>query len=142
MAKKYKVQKQIRDAREKHEIKITGEIRAKMRAGGNMWECLNKLRGINKERDDSMRVYGEDRVIMEEREAEDKVEGVFRVIYKTGQREITPVHSGMRGEGAKEELKLKYEASRANVIEMEGITVHLGMSWSISRKGKQRGQIK
>ena len=55
------VQKLIRDSREKHEIEMTKEIKAKMKmgkGGKNLWECINKLLGKEMKEED-LEVYDE-----------------------------------------------------------------------------------
>ena len=63
---------------------------------------------------------------MEEQEAERQIEMVFKEIYRSDEEEITPVHSGMWGNGAREELERRYERTNSTRINLEGITVYTG----------------
>ena len=124
------VQRQIREARERHEIELTREIRRKMkegRGGKKLWECMNKLLGRNKVKEEKMEVYDENGVLMEEEEAANQIEEVFKEIYKSSEKELTPIHSGMWGRGARERLEREYQRTNPERVRLEGVTVYVGI---------------
>ena len=130
MNQKLVVQKLIREARERYELELTKEIRGKMResrGGKRLWECMDKLMGRNKKREEKIEVYGENGAKMEEGEAADRIEEVFKEIYKSDRKELTPVHSGMWGRGAKEDLERMYARTNPSRINLEGVTIYEGI---------------
>ena len=123
------VQKWIWDEKEKQEIKLTMEIRKQMRGGGKgskVWDCINKLRGKEKKKDEQAKIYAEDGKIMGEKEGEYEVEKIFKNAYKTGQKNKTPIYSGNWKEGAKEKLEKKYENEKPGKVVLEGVVVYIG----------------
>ena len=82
------VQKLIRDSREKHEIEMTKEIKAKMKmgkGGKNLWECINKLLGKEIKNED-LEVYNDNDEKLGDIEAADEIEKVFKGICKSGEK--------------------------------------------------------
>ena len=116
------VQKLIRDSREKYEMEMTKEIKAKMKmgkGGKNLWECINKLLG-KEMKDEGLEVYDENGRKLEEAEAVDEIEGVFKEIYKSGERGLTPMSSGKWGINSKRELEEKYKREKPDKIDLGG----------------------
>ena len=120
------VQKLIRDSREKHEIEMTKEIKAKMKmgkGGGNLWECINKLLGKEIKSED-LEVYNDNDEKLGDIEAADEIEKVFKDICKSGEEKLTPIVSGRWGENSKGELEEKYEKEKPEKIDLGGDSVY------------------
>ena len=89
LRQKWKVQKLIREAKERHELEVTKEIKRKMRegrGGKKLWECMDKLMGRNKRKEEKLEVYDDNGTKMEEEEAANKIKEVFREIYKSNEK--------------------------------------------------------
>ena len=71
--------------------------------------------------------YDENGVLMEEEEAASRIEEVFSEIYKSSEKELTPVHSGMWGRGAREKLERQYERTNPERVNLEGVIVYEGI---------------
>ena len=130
LRQKMLVQRLIREARERHEVELTKEIRRKMkegRGGKKLWECMDRILGRDKPKEEIAEVYDESGTLMGEEEAAKQIEEVFKEIYKSSEKEITPVHSGMWDRGAKERLERQYESTNPERVILEGVTVYEGI---------------
>ena len=71
-------------------------------------------------KDEGLEVYDENGRKLEEAEAVDEIEGVFKEIYKSGEKGLTPISSGKWGINSKRELEEKYKREKPDKIDLGG----------------------
>ena len=105
---KYRVQKLIRDAKNKYEIKMTKEIKESDNRGKNMWRHINKLSERDQRDKDILEVYEDGKKLRIE-EAKNKLGNFWQKLFESEKKELTPLNSGKWNENKIEEITDLYE---------------------------------
>ena len=108
---KIKVQNMVRDAKSKHEIKITNEIK-RDKSGKKKWEHINMLTGRKQKAGKDTELYDEQGRKLEIQEGRQKIRETWGDIYKTEVLNITPIDSKAWDVGDIEKTKEEYRERR------------------------------
>ena len=86
MTQKRLVQRLIREAKERHEIRLTKEV-LEDRGNGSVWKNINKLLGKRGHRDEEIKIYRDGKLLEIEEALRDFFE-FWRLVYNTSVNEI------------------------------------------------------
>ena len=101
----------VRDAKSKHEIKITNEIK-RDKSGKKKWEHINMLTGRKQKAGKDTELYDEQGRKLEIQEGRQKIRETWGDIYKTEVLNITPIDSKAWDVGDIEKTKEEYRERR------------------------------
>ena len=118
-SQKFKVQKLVKEAKNRYEIKITTEIKESINRGKDTWRHINKLSGRKQKDNDILEIY-ENGEKLGEKQAKEKIKEVWGNQFKADRRDLTPIHSGIWNRGKIEEIEEKYERQNREAVEKGG----------------------
>ena len=124
---KFIVQKLVRDALEKHELKLTKEVNESNDKGKLVWKNLNKLMGKDSKVEEEVRVYDKEKKLLDPPQAKEEILGIWRDNLNVNSSDIGSVWN----DSIRENLMGSFDNERKEAMSVRRMREHLDMDGKV-----------